>query len=200
MPRRILIFTLIFLFFIPAFAHAREDKIIRLHVIANSDTDEDQGLKLDIRDQVLKDLECLEQVSSSQEAIKYIEENIDDLQASLINRVKEKGFEYPILIELALSDFPTRKYQNYILPAGRYLALKVIIGEGKGANWWCVLFPPICHGNWVQEPQKRMVNEEKVVPVITLVQERAELDFNLKTFAKEYFSLLRKVWGFSQSP
>ena len=63
-----------------------------------------------------------------------------------------------------------------------------------------VSFFPYMPWNWVQEPQKRMVNEEKVVPVITLVQERAELDFNLKTFAKEYFSLLRKVWGFSQSP
>ena len=97
MPRRILIFTLIFLFFIPAFAHAREDKIIRLNVIANSDKEEDQGLKLDIMDKVLKDLECLEQVSSSQEAIKYIEENIDDLQASLINRVKEKGLNIQYL-------------------------------------------------------------------------------------------------------
>ena len=116
-------------------SHATEnnnkENILRLHVIANSDREEDQNLKLVIRDQVLKNLEPLKDINSSQEAKKYIEKNINSLKALLEEEIKKEGYKYQILIEFGESDFPTRKYNGFILPAGKYQALKVIIGGSR---------------------------------------------------------------------
>ncbi|NLT95491.1 MAG: stage II sporulation protein R [Clostridia bacterium] len=175
------------------------NNLVRLHVIANSDKEEDQVLKLIIRDEVLKELRPLQQINSPQKAQKYIWENIIILEERLNRKIKEMGFSYSVNIQFGQYSFPTRKYHDMVLPAGRYLALKVVIGEGKGSNWWCVLFPPICHGDWVREPAKRMVEEENTITVMADMGERAETNLSLKEFSREYFSLLRGVWSFSKS-
>ena len=122
----------------------RED-ILRLHVIANSDEYYDQELKLKVRDALLI---SGEKVFSGSEDIITAEKSIakqkDVLMYSAEETIKSLGFNYDVKIELARSYFPTRTYGELTLPAGYYKALRVIIGEGKGKNWWCIMFPPLC--------------------------------------------------------
>lgn len=121
------------------------DEILRLHVIANSDEAFDQELKLKVRDAVLK---AGEAVFTGSEDIISAESRIADKQEILLYSAEETirslGFDYDVKIELARSYFPTKTYDNLTLPAGYYKAVRIIIGEGKGKNWWCVMFPPLC--------------------------------------------------------
>lgn len=122
----------------------RED-ILRLHVIANSDEDYDQELKLKVRDALLI---SGEKVFSGSEDIISAENSITDQKDILLysaeETIKNLGFDYDVKIEIARSYFPTKTYGELTLPAGYYKALRVIIGEGKGKNWWCIMFPPLC--------------------------------------------------------
>jgi stage II sporulation protein R len=120
-------------------------KLIRFHVIANSDTKEDQNLKLKIRDKVLqymtpklKDSKSLEE---SREIIKENDKTIKEIAQGLI---KEEGFNYNISTMLSFENFPVKSYGNIILPQGRYEAYRILIGNSRGQNWWCVMFPPLC--------------------------------------------------------
>ena len=121
------------------------EEILRLHVIANSDEDYDQELKLKVRDSLLR---CSETVFSGSEDIisaqGKLQQNTDKLLYSAEEIIRESGYDYDIKIELARSYFPTRVYDDITLPAGYYKAVRVIIGEGKGKNWWCIMFPPLC--------------------------------------------------------
>lgn len=175
---------------------------IRFHVIANSDSDRDQELKLIIRDLVLEGLEELKEISSKESAYKLIQDQLINLQSQLEKEIRAREFNYSLKVELIKSNFPTRMYHGEVVPAGNYLALKVILGAGQGANWWCVLFPPICHGDWVREPSRRMVHEENLVPVIiTDKKEQEEIKAHkLIEIWHEYTKLLLQVWSFSESP
>lgn len=122
-----------------------KEKLIRFHVIANSDNNEDQELKLKVRDNIISylkpKLEKSDSISESEEIIKSEYENLYKISRET---VKENGYDYDISVGIEYSNFPTKQYSNVVLPAGEYKALKVIIGEGKGKNWWCVMFPPLC--------------------------------------------------------
>ncbi len=122
-----------------------KEKLIRFHVIANSDNNEDQELKLKVRDNIISylkpKLENSDSISESEEIIKSEYENLYKISRET---VKENGYDYDISVGIEYSNFPTKQYSNVVLPAGEYKALKVIIGEGKGKNWWCVMFPPLC--------------------------------------------------------
>ena len=122
----------------------RED-VLRLHVIANSDKEYDQELKLKVRDAVLKSGKT---VFSGSEDIISAENRIAVSKNILLNSARETiqslGYNYDVKIELARSYFPTRTYDDITLPAGYYKAVRIIIGEGKGKNWWCIMFPPLC--------------------------------------------------------
>ena len=121
------------------------EEVLRLHVIANSDEAYDQELKLKVRDAVLRSGEA---VFSGSEDILSAEREItaekDAILYSAVETVRSLGYDYDVKIELARSYFPTRTYDNLTLPAGYYKAVRVIIGEGKGKNWWCIMFPPLC--------------------------------------------------------
>jgi len=199
LKKLVFLITLISVFAIQPIVQAEENKIIRLHVLANSDEYQDQKLKLEIRNLVLSELNLLQKIGTVEEAMKYLEQNCKTLQPKLEKKIIEKGHSYPIQLELIESDFPTRKYKEIVLPAGRYLALKVIIGEGEGANWWCVLFPPICHGDWVQEQRSRKVEDVDTMPVITSNKKNSKNTIK-KEFWQEYTEVLLKVWTFSKSP
>jgi len=121
------------------------EKLIRFHVIANSDTLEDQAIKRAVRDRLIKTLgNQFAQAQSIEEAREIIRSN----ERLILEEAKQEVFDWgkSYEIKLAYGDFPfpTKSYGNFVLPAGEYEALKVIIGEGKGQNWWCVLFPPLC--------------------------------------------------------
>ncbi len=121
------------------------DKVVRLHILANSDSEEDQVLKLQVRDVVLTRAEELLRASDGRgEAEVMLREHLRELTQVAQTAVQEQGYGYSVRTELANTVFPTREYEDFSLPAGNYLALRVIIGEGEGKNWWCVVFPPLC--------------------------------------------------------
>lgn len=122
-----------------------KNKLIRFHTIANSDSDEDQELKLKVRDEVIKYLKPkLEKSSSITESERIIKQEYSNLEKISKNVILKNGYNYDVKIGIDYSNFPTKQYSNIVLPAGKYKALKIIIGEGKGKNWWCVMFPPLC--------------------------------------------------------
>ena len=125
--------------------HGLADKVVRLHVLANSDSEEDQALKLQVRDVVLaRATELLEQSEDRTEAESLLREALPELEKIAEEEVRANGYDYTVTAELAETSFPTKEYDGFALPAGKYLALRVIIGAGEGRNWWCVVFPPLC--------------------------------------------------------
>lgn len=122
-----------------------KEKLIRFHVIANSDSDEDQALKLKVRDAVISYLQPkLAKSSSIQESEAIIIDEYEALEKISQNIILENGYNYEVKVGITLSNFPAKQYSNIVLPAGEYKALKIVIGEGEGKNWWCVMFPPLC--------------------------------------------------------
>lgn len=123
------------------------DSVIRFHVIANSDSQADQALKLAVRDRVLARAEAIYPENATlDEAQAALEGHLNLLAAAGREVVEEQGYDYPVSASLEDCWFPTREYEGFALPAGNYTALRVTIGEGKGRNWWCVAFPPLCVG------------------------------------------------------
>ena len=121
------------------------DKLIRFHVIANSDTDEDQNLKLKVRDKVVEALsERLCNVNSLEEAENILDENIDYVNEIAKDVIEENNYTYEVNTMLSYENFPDKVYGDCVFPQGNYEAFRVIIGEGKGQNWWCVMFPSLC--------------------------------------------------------
>lgn len=121
------------------------DKVVRLHVLANSDSEADQALKLQVRDAVLaRAEEVLRSSDGRGEAVEALKGHLSELTTLAQKTISAEGYEYPVRTELANTVFPTREYEDFRLPAGSYLALRVIIGDGAGKNWWCVVFPPLC--------------------------------------------------------
>ncbi len=121
------------------------DSVVRLHVLANSDTEEDQALKLKVRDSVLvRSAEILEGCEGREEAIRAIEANIDVLTDTAEETVRSLGYGYSVRVELGEEEYPTRNYESLCFPSGKYVSLRVLIGDAEGQNWWCVLFPPMC--------------------------------------------------------
>ena len=124
---------------------ALEQKVIRLHVIANSDSEADQALKLRVRDRVLVLTEdILRQSGDMEEARQRLAEALPRLQQTAAEEIAAQGSRYTVSAGLEETEFPTREYDGFALPSGEYLALRVVIGEGAGKNWWCVVFPPLC--------------------------------------------------------
>lgn len=130
---------------IDACTYDYKNKLIRFHVIANSNTDEDQALKLKVRDAVIDYLQPkLENSKSIEESERIIKNEYKNLEQISKNIISDNGYDYNVNIGLQYSDFPAKQYSSVVLPAGKYKALKIVIGEGKGKNWWCVMFPPLC--------------------------------------------------------
>lgn len=124
---------------------ALADRVLRLHVVANSDSDSDQARKLLVRDAVLAEAApLLEGAEGRQEAEAALSGHLDELAQAGADALSRTGRSDPVTVTLADQWFPTKEYDGFSLPAGQYRALKVTIGEGKGRNWWCVVFPPLC--------------------------------------------------------
>ena len=121
------------------------DEVLRLHVIANSDSEADQELKLLVRDEILKETQkILKNAKSREEAEKIISEHSALLENIAIETVRKNCFDYPVALELGKENYPTKNYESCAFPSGEYLSLRIKIGEASGENWWCVLFPPLC--------------------------------------------------------
>ncbi|HBV85214.1 MAG TPA: stage II sporulation protein R [Desulfosporosinus sp.] len=121
------------------------DQLIRFHVLANSDRDEDQALKRAVRDEILKEVAPQLAVSKSLEESRQIVQRIQpDMDAIALKEIQAWGKNYTVHTDYGKFSFPTKSYGTLVLPAGQYEALRVVIGEGEGSNWWCVLFPALC--------------------------------------------------------
>lgn len=121
------------------------DQLIRFHVLANSDSEEDQALKRAVRDAILKEvsprLAVSQSLDESRDILKQLSSEMEDIGRSV---VMDWGQDYSVRTEYGHFPFPTKSYGSLVLPAGNYEALRVVVGEGQGSNWWCVLFPPLC--------------------------------------------------------
>lgn len=121
------------------------NKVLRLHILANSNSSEDQSLKLKVRDKIL---ECssniFENVQDKNNAEKVAADQLETIKQIAQQEIYDQGFDYKVHVELTNMHFNTRHYNEVTLPAGNYDAVRVLIGEGKGKNWWCVMFPPMC--------------------------------------------------------
>lgn len=152
--KKIIVYVLIvlFLFLILSSCSLQEnicdkvsDKVIRFHVIANSDSEEDQALKLRVRDEVLDEIGPKLAVSKSKgESQDIINKNLDNIRAAARDEISKSGKGYDVAVSLGKASFPTKQYSDIVFPAGEYDALRVVIGKGEGKNWWCVMFPPLC--------------------------------------------------------
>lgn len=136
-----------FCFFLGFFARCDSisGKIFRLHIIANSDSSEDQVLKLKVRDRILNDLGYdLSEAADVIGAEKIAHEKLDEIKNIVEDEILKNGYEYTAYAQIVHMYFSTRYYGDITMPAGYYDALRVVIGDGKGRNWWCVMFPPMC--------------------------------------------------------
>lgn len=123
------------------------DNVVRLHILANSDSTADQTLKLRVRDAVTAAADgWLNGADTAVEALTLVEKHLPDLQQVAQQTVREAGYAYPVKVSLCRMYFTTRQYDTVTLPAGMYEAVRVELGAGKGQNWWCVVFPPMCVG------------------------------------------------------
>ena len=156
--------------YVDAVSNNIADSVFRLHVIANSDSKEDQELKLKVRDELLSYMNIISKDSTNkQEAMQIANEHKEEFIQIAEKVIKENGYNYTVNVQIGKADFPTKYYGDITLPAGTYDALKVQIGEAKGQNWWCVMFPPLCFvdvstgivpDNSKQELKQSLDNEE----------------------------------------
>ena len=131
------------------------DKVIRLHVIANSNSEADQALKLKVRDGILETVEELTQnCKNKEEAEKVLRENSDAILESAKRVLDENGSNLSASIEIGQEKYPTREYENLRLPSGKYCSVRVKLGDADGKNWWCVLFPPLCTSSAVEQKEE----------------------------------------------
>ena len=137
-----LVICVVFVFFS---ASDFRDGFVRLHILAESNSEVDQNIKLALRDDILGEYsEKLSHFSSSKEAQDEINELKTEIEEFCNSRLKEHGVNYTASVRLEKEYYPNRVYEDVSLPAGNYMSLKIVLGEGEGQNWWCVLFPPLC--------------------------------------------------------
>lgn len=137
--------ALVFIFIFLLAGCSSPQKPLRLHIIANSNSETDQNIKLTVRDEILEYtsngiLKC----ENMEEAKEYICEELDSICGVANNVLSENGFDYSATATLGISHFPEKTYAGTTYPEGEYEALKIVIGQGEGENWWCVVFPPLC--------------------------------------------------------
>lgn len=144
------------------------EQVLRLHILANSDSAEDQALKLKVRDGILEQAESLTAgITDRAEAEQILHDHLEELCAAGAAVVKAEGYDYSVHAQITDCYFPTREYTDFSLPAGWYRALRMEIGEGAGQNWWCVVYPPLCSTGVMEVQQVSFPLEADEVGLIT---------------------------------
>ena len=158
-----LVFTVIFTLITPAVAMSEDisTKVFRLHILANSDSEDDQKLKLKVRDKILSVSDKMyNNCATVDDAVNTAKNNIDLFESTAAKVIIDNGYTYPVKAYVTKEYFDTRKYDNFTLPAGEYDSLKIEIGSAKGHNWWCVMFPSVCISGGVDDFDKSLSNDE----------------------------------------
>ena len=167
------------------------NSVFRLHVIANSNSKEDQDLKYKVRDSLIEYMNNLcANCKSKEEAIKIASTHLEDFKEIALNRIHSEGYNYDVNLKIGNFKFPTKYYGDISLPAGYYDALKVEIGEAKGKNWWCVMFPSLCFvdiSNGVvpeesKEDMKNVLTDEEYSIISNRDDETIHFKFKLLEF------------------
>lgn len=144
------------------------ESVVRLHILANSDSDEDQALKLKVRDAVVEAAAgWLDGAADADEAQTLASARLPELKAVAQQTVTDAGYDYPVDATLCTMYFPTRQYDTVTLPAGVYEAVRFTIGAGEGKNWWCVVYPPLCAGAAMDRKTIRDVLDGKQMAIVT---------------------------------
>lgn len=201
----ILIFIYIFLLSInytQAVSLNLSDSVFRLHIIANSDSIDDQNLKLKIRDNIIDYMNTLtSNTINKSDVITIVSNHLDNFKEIALNTIKDNGYNYDVNIKIGNFYFPTKTYGDISFPAGNYDALKIEIGNAIGQNWWCVLFPPLCFVNSttgiVSEDSKNILKENMDSESYKLINEGNNnetntSDIKIKFKIIEFFNNLKK--------
>lgn len=194
----VFILTLLFSCYVMIAAHSYvnavskdlANSVFRLHVVANSDTKEDQNLKYVVRDHIISYMKSLTtNTTTKEEAIKIAKEHRYEFEEIAKQTIQEQGFDYDVTIHFGNFFFPTKTYGDISLPAGDYDALRIEIGKAKGQNWWCVMFPPLCFvdvsSGIVPEESKEVMKENLSEEEYKLIsegntQQQSDSDIKLK--------------------
>ena len=165
------------------------ENIVRLHILANSDSVEDQKLKLQVRDAILKHSRANFTKKSD------VKTKLDEYKEIAETVISEKGYDYPVEVEYGNFKFPTKEYKNIRLPAGNYDALRVKIGNADGQNWWCVMFPPLCFVDgttdsvYAEEKLQSSLDKESY-DIITTSTQNGVFPFEVKFKIVEFYGKL----------
>ena len=195
----ILSFLLFLYTTICAFSYAQNvstdiaNSVFRLHVIANSDSKEDQDLKYKVRDSLINYMNSIcANCENKQDAIELVAEHKDDFKQIALDTIKDNGYSYDVNISIGNFSFPTKDYGDISLPAGFYDALRVEIGEAKGQNWWCVMFPPLCFvdvtSGVVPEESKEELEDNLSEEEYALVSDNSDVKIQFKFKILEFFN------------
>lgn len=173
------------------------DSVFRLHVIANSNYDEDQNLKYIVRDKVIEYMSSISQnASSKEEVIKIAKANLDKIQAIASQTIRENGYTYSVNVEVGNFSFPSKRYGDITLPPGYYDALRIKIGKAEGQNWWCVMFPPLC---FVDVTSGVVPDESKEIMKENLSKEEFDLISKNSNEVKVKFKIVEVLQNFTIS-
>lgn len=173
------------------------DSVFRLHVIANSDSAEDQNLKYIVRDKVIEYMSSISQNASSKEdVIEIAKANLDKIQAIASQTIRENGYTYSVNVEVGNFSFPSKRYGDITLPPGYYDALRIKIGETEGQNWWCVMFPPLC---FVDVTSGVVPDESKEIMKENLSKEEFDLISKNSNEVKVKFKIVEVLQNFTIS-
>lgn len=195
----IILFSLLILYtyicsfnYVQAVSSDISNNVFRLHVIANSNSDEDQNLKYKVRDSLLNYMNTLcENITSKQDAINMVQEHKKDFEDIALQIIKQEGFDYPVNINIGNFAFPTKTYGDISLPAGMYDALRVEIGSSSGRNWWCVMFPSLCFidisSGIVEEDSKSLLKDNMSEESYSIVSDNSSNIIKFKFKILEFF-------------
>lgn len=188
----ILFFLLLLFVSISAFSYVNavstslSDSVFRLHVLANSDSVEDQSLKYKVRDKIIETMnELAKHCSSKEEVMNLANSNLSNLKDIAKKVIVENGYDYDVNVSIGNFNFPTKNYGDISLPAGFYDALRIEIGKAEGQNWWCVMFPPLCFVDIstgiVPEESKILMQDELSKEEFQIISEQTpEIKFKFK--------------------
>ena len=168
-----------------------ENSVFRLHVLANSDSEEDQNLKYIVRDKLIEYMNtiCID-VTNKEEAIEIANSHKEDFLNIAKQTIIDNGYDYDVTVEIGNYDFPTKEYGDISLPSGYYDALRVKIGNAEGQNWWCVMFPPLCFVNVtsgiVPEESKELLKEDLTEDEYSIITQDESSDIQFKISILEW--------------
>lgn len=182
--------------YVSAVSNNIANSVFRLHVIANSDSKEDQNLKYIVRDKLIEYMNNIaKDCSSKEEVISIAKNNISNFENIARKTIEENGYNYNVTVEIGNFDFPTKSYGDITLPAGSYDSLRVKIGKAEGQNWWCVMFPPLCFvdvtSGVVPDESKQEMKDSMPEEEYSLISKTDNSEINFKFKLIEFFENIK---------